>query len=99
MKYNQLVVCRAITDSLADLQSAVSKHFDIRIKCVDEYETIPNDEYLTVRRDVLFYIHDKDISSFAVKRFGMPGVFSWWEDALNNEGDIIPEDIKEKYAA
>ena len=88
--YKQLVVCRAVTDTLPGLEQAVSKHFDIRIRCVQAYETIPNQEYLTVRRDILFFIHQKDISSFAVKRFTMPGVFSWWEDALDNEGGVVP---------
>lgn len=47
------------------------------------------------RIDLLFKVHDEDISRFSVWRlqFGM----RWWEDVLANNSSIYSYEVKQKY--
>ena len=99
--FNQLCVLHGITDPLPELGRVISSEFGVRVKMEDSYYTLPDGETgAGGRRDVLFYIHDDDISKFAVARFGI-GV-RWWEDVLKNHryhGTIgqLPSWVVDKY--
>jgi hypothetical protein len=50
------------------------------------------------RSDVFFYIHDEDITKFAVPRLGL-GI-RWWEDVVhyNNNSHLYSKEILDKYS-
>tara|TARA_R110000824_G_scaffold205614_1_gene390530 strand:- start:165 stop:506 length:342 start_codon:yes stop_codon:yes gene_type:complete len=93
--YYQLCVVRAVTDKLSELAKILPKMFDCRFKMAEAYETLPGNDGEGGRRDVLFYVHGDDIGKFAVPRLEY-GI-SWWEDAVANEKEIIPNEILTKY--
>ena len=103
-KFTQLCVLRGVTveGKPEAFEAHILKEFGARIKFADEVTTLPD-----VRRgktvpgtggrlDILFYIHDDDISKFAIPRL-MAGI-SWWEDALSNGDDkIYTDELLAKY--
>ncbi len=73
-----------------------------RVKFAEEVETLPDVEDGRVvegtggRHDILFYIHQEDISKFAVPRLSM-GI-RWWEDVLGNgHSNWYTKTVLEKY--
>lgn len=92
-KFNQVCVMTATIvdkDKIADFEEFVKEHTGARIKYIDEILTLPslseNGEPIPEtgkRNDVLFYVHDDDIHSFAIKRFEL-GI-RWFEDVVNNQ--------------
>ena len=104
-KFNQLCVWTGtlLGDSTADdfVNFFKENGFDVKFEC--EYETLQDkDAYgdsvegTGGRHDILFYINDDDIPKFAIWRLSY-GI-RWWEDFLDNgHGDIVPQNILEKY--
>ncbi|MDD4779210.1 MAG: hypothetical protein PHT02_01210 [Tissierellia bacterium] len=86
--------------SIADFEEHMKNTFDVKIKFAEEVETngseARNEE--GGRHDLLFYIHDEDISKFAVKRLAY-GI-RWWEDVvLYNDGAYLyNQEILDKYS-
>jgi hypothetical protein len=89
-RYTQLCVLQGISDSIEDLKGLLHEQFEgMSFLMANEYETKDG------RRDVLFYVNDKDISRFAVQRFAV-GI-RWWEDVLGNKKNGVPKAMKELY--
>ena len=106
-KYNQLVVWQGTTlgdQDPKDLVSWFKKELLTRIKWCEQVVTLPdvkNGKKVSGtggRNDLLFYVHDDDISSFAIKRFQLGGC-SWWEDVVsyNDNSYLYPEEVLKKY--
>ena len=105
--YKQLCVWAGTTLGESDSQGLVDffqENFNTRIKFGDEVVTNPDiDSYGNEientggRSDLLFYVHNDDISHFATSRFEI-GV-RWWEDVVSyNEGSYLySKEILEKY--
>lgn len=86
-KFNQIVVWRGTivgNDKVKDFEKLM-KTEGFRVKYIKEIKTYSG------RNDILFYIHDEDISKFAVRRFKWD--MSWLEDALNNSPNIYSDEI------
>jgi len=88
----------------SDFEKWVAEEFDgTRAKFVEVVVTLPDRDEdgepvpdTGGRDDLLFYVHDEDISKFAVPRLEY-GI-RWWEDALANFGEeIYPSDALKKY--
>jgi len=106
-KFNQLCVwmgCVLGDNSVEDLVNFFQLQLDTRIQFAEEVVTNPDvDSYGNPipdtggRHDLLFYVHDDDISSFAIKRFNM-GI-RWWEDVVsyNDNSYLYSNEILEKY--
>lgn len=106
MLYEQLVVMQGCDFKEADKEvfyEVFKKHKFKKPKIVGVVETLPSrDECGNIipntggRKDLFFFINNKDINKFAVWRF----LYSmrWWEDIFyNHEENIYPDDFKEQY--
>lgn len=90
-------------ENIAAFESYMLDVMGVRIKYAEEVVTLPTltDGVREVgtggRTDVLFYVHDDDISKFAIKKLEY-GI-RWWEDVIkyNPHHNIYPNAIMEKY--
>ena len=104
-KFNQLCVWPATlvgVKKIKEFETFILKNLGARVKYVEEVKTLPDKDKLGNtkpgtgnRNDVLFYIHDEDISRFAIKRLAY-GI-RWWEDVLANNKNIYPNEVLKKY--
>jgi hypothetical protein len=100
-KFNQLCVWQNVTigeGSADDFASFMNTTFGARVKYMEEVLTLPTPgvEGTGGRSDLFFYIHDDDITKFAVPRLQY-GI-RWWEDVLGNGGGVLyTQDILDKY--
>jgi len=103
--YNQIVVWEGINLRERDIP-AFEKFFEKagfrKPKIIGIVETEPDVDSdgnpipgTGGRKDLLFYVNSKDIARFAIWR--LPYRMKWWEDVLNNQGEIYPTYIKLKY--
>ena len=81
-------------ESPESFEKYIRNELNSRVKFAERVYTLPdrNENGSIVngtgdRSDVLFYIHDEDISKFAVPRLAY-GI-RWWEDVFYNEGQGI----------
>lgn len=96
-KFSQLCVIRGlIVEDSEDFISFLTSEFECRFKFAESVTTIANNDGDGGRIDVLFYVHNDDITKFAVPRL-MYGI-SWWEDVLANaHGNLYSNEILSKY--
>lgn len=94
-QFNQLCVWPATIvgeDAIQEFNEFMKDEFGIRSKYECEIELSSG------RNDLLFFIHDEDITKFAVKRLQY-GI-RWWEDIFyNNQECEYPGHITRKYKA
>jgi hypothetical protein len=105
--YTQLCVWQGVvldgftTEEFVDW---MKEKFDARIKFECEIQTLPDldsngnpIEDTGGRNDVFFYVHQDDISHFALPR--LKAGIRWWEDVVgyNNNAYLYPKNILEKY--
>jgi len=107
-KYTQLVVWRGTTlggETSQELVKFFKKDLNTRIKFCEEVNTNPDKDEngnnisgTGGRTDLLFYVHNDDISSFAIKRLNLGGC-SWWEDVVkyNDGAYLYSQKILDKY--
>lgn len=91
-KFNQVAVWRATvvgTEKVQEFESWMKEEFGGEIKYIKELKTRPTENGSGGRNDVLFYVHDDIIESFAIKRFEFGGEISWLEDVLDNESSEL----------
>lgn len=98
-KFNQLCVWEA-TSLGEETKESFEKFFKengFEIKFAEEVETTIEYPDGTKRHDLLFYIHDDDISKFSVWRLRL-GI-RWWEDIVkyNDHSEYYNQDILYKY--
>ena len=105
--FNQLCVWQGTflgESSPQDLVDFFKEEMGTRIKFEQEVLTNPDlDEKGEIiegtgdRNDLLFYVHDEDITKFAVPRLKM-GI-RWWEDVIsyNDNSHLYSKEVIEKY--
>lgn len=102
--YKQLCVWpgTVLDDStVEDFEQFFLDELGVRVKYAEEVKTQPDpgETYETSgnRNDVLFWVHDEDVSKFAIPRLKMS--IRWWEDVVsyNNGSYLYSEDILNKY--
>jgi hypothetical protein len=105
--FNQLCVWQGTflgESSPQDLVDFFKEEMGTRIKFEQEVPTNPDlDEKGEIiegtggRNDLLFYVHDEDITKFAVPRLKM-GI-RWWEDVIsyNDNSHLYSKEVLEKY--
>ena len=101
----QLVVCRGTIvgeDKKHDFTDWM-KEQGFTVEYQEEFKTLPDVvdgkavEGTGGRNDLLFSIED-NLEKFAIWRLQFNGEMSWWEDYLDNGGNLIaPNSILEKY--
>jgi hypothetical protein len=88
----------------SEFESWMANQFNgVRIKMIEEVKTLPNYDCdgnpvpeTGNRNDLFFYVHDEDLTKFAVPR--LQAGIRWWEDVLGNGGGRLYEkSILEKY--
>ena len=105
--FNQLVVWQGTDLGDTDPKELVDffiDNLDTRIKWCEQVTTLPDVidgqkvEGTGGRFDLLFYVHNEDISKFALKRFQLDGC-RWWEDVVsyNNQAHLYSQEILDKY--
>ena len=106
-KFNQLCVWPATTLGDSKPQELVNffqQEFNTRIQFEQEVITNPDldkngDEIKDTggRTDLLFYVHDDDITSFAIPR--LQAGIRWWEDVVsyNDNSHLYSKEILDKY--
>lgn len=62
-------------------------------KLIKTFKTLPGEGGPGGRSDIIFDIADIDVSKLAVHPFHLNGLFSWGDDYLANNRDIIPEKV------
>ena len=95
-KYTQVVIWPGIIigkDKVQEFEEWMNEA-GFRVKYIKEFKTLPtpNEQDTGGRNDTLFYIHSEDIGKFAIWRLGRG--MRWIEDAIDNEPEIYPEDVK-----
>jgi hypothetical protein len=99
--FNQLCVWEGTVvgvDEVNEFEKFFKEDLGVRVKYSQEIETLPtpNVEGTGGRIDVFFYIHNEDVTKFAVKRLAL-GV-RWFEDVLSNGGiKLYPNELLSKY--
>jgi len=100
--FKQLCVWQGTTLGDATVDEFVNffkEELNVRVKFAEEVKTNGSKERGEEggRHDILFYIHDEDINTFAIKRFSF-GI-RWWEDVVSyNSGSYLySEDVLNKY--
>ena len=87
-------------DKSEEFEKFILENLGSRIKYIKEVKTLPDKDESGKdipetggRNDAFFYVHQEDISKFAVARlsYGM----RWIEDALDNNPYIYPKEVKE----
>lgn len=69
-----------------------------KVEYVCEYDTLPNIEDIENtggRHDALFSI-EGELGNLPIWRIRRGGDIKWYSDCVNNFGEIIPQDIKDK---
>jgi hypothetical protein len=98
--YQQLVVWEAMSvgaDKVKEFEKFILDELGTRIKYAEEVTTKADSRGPGGRNDIFFWIHQDDISKFAVKRFHY-GNLRWWEDVLENgNGHLYPIEVLERY--
>lgn len=101
--FKQLCVwegCTLEENTTKDFEDFFKDELDVRVQFAEVTITNGSEERNEEggRSDILFYIHDEDISKFALKRFEY-GI-RWWEDVVSyNDGAYrYDSDVLEKYA-
>ena len=96
--YKQLVIWRGTIVGEENIEDFEKFFHDegFSVKYATEFETLAGNGGEGGRKDVLFYVHGKDIQKFTMFRLKFEGM-SWWEDAIDNEGEIFPERILNEY--
>lgn len=107
-KFKQLCVMQGTVlgdNTPTDFENFIKEELDCRIKYECEVQTLPDlDEFGSPvkdtggRNDIFFYVHNDDITKFAIKRF--PLGIRWWEDVIKyNKGNkhLYTAEFKEKY--
>lgn len=87
-------------DEVEKFTAFMKDEVGVRVKYLEEYETLAGDGGEGGRNDALFSVHKDDIMKFALPS-KMMGI-RWWEDVRDNLErrdalGIIPEAILEKY--
>lgn len=106
-RFNQLAVWQGTTLGDADPKDFVQwfeDELNTRIQWCEAVTTLPDVkngrevEGTGGRSDLLFYVHDEDVTTFAVKRFHL-GHCSWWEDVVvtNDNSHLYSQEILDKY--
>ncbi|MFW6226417.1 MAG: hypothetical protein ACOC3V_05620 [bacterium] len=107
-KFNQLCVWSGTIleeDQYKEFVELFKDQMGVRVKVADVVTTNPDLDSdgnpvknTGGRSDVLFYVHDEDISKFSVKRLKY-GI-RWWEDVTkyNNQSHLYPKAILDKYS-
>jgi len=107
--YNQLCVWQGtlLGDSTPkDLENFFMSEMEVRVKYHTEVETLPdlNSSGAPVpetggRSDLFFYVHEEDVSKFAVPRLQM-GI-RWWEDVIkyNDNSHLYPKEFVQSHPA
>ena len=107
--YNQLCVWAGtlLGDSTPkDLEDFFMNEMGVRVKYHTEIETLPdlNSSGAPVpetggRSDLFFYVHEEDVSKFAVPRLQM-GI-RWWEDVIkyNDNSNLYPKEFVRNHPA
>lgn len=89
-----------------DLEDFFINESGVRVKYHTEIETLPdlNPSGVPVpdtggRSDLFFYVHDEDVSKFAVPRLQM-GI-RWWEDVIkyNDNSNLYPKEFVQSHPA
>tara|TARA_R100001163_G_C5047030_1_gene184240 strand:+ start:350 stop:703 length:354 start_codon:yes stop_codon:yes gene_type:complete len=107
--FNQLCVWQGITlseDQYEDFVEFFANELDTRIKLAEVVLTNPDlDEGEPVpetggRSDILFYVHDEDVTGFALKRLQLDGGVRWWEDVVsyNDNSHLYDQEVLDRYA-
>lgn len=96
-EFTQLVVWRGTVvgeDKVKDFTDWMLEN-GFTVKYAEEFETLPGDGGEGGRNDLLFYVASEDIPKFSLWRlqYGM----NWWEDYLDNSGEIVPDEVRERY--
>lgn len=98
--FNQVCVWPSTIVSECDVQKFeefFKEMFEVRVQFLEEYKTQPDRiDFICVygtggRSDVLFAIHDEDVSKFVTTRLSY-GI-RWLEDALDNSPEIYESRI------
>ena len=108
-KFEQLCVWQGVTlpeDQYEDFVKFFANELDTRVKIAEVVETNPDldDDGEPVpetggRSDILFYVHDEDVTAFALKRLQLNGVPRWWEDVVsyNDNSHLYDQEVLERY--
>lgn len=88
--FNQLCVWPATLvgeENIEKFENFFLTDLNVRVKFLTEIKTLPDldNDYNLIpetggRNDVFFYIHDEDITKFAIPRLNL-GI-KWWEDVI-----------------
>jgi hypothetical protein len=107
--FNQLCVWQGINlpkEEYEDFVAFFEDSLETRVKIAEVVFTNPDldDDGNPVpetggRSDILFYVHDEDITGFAVKRLQLDGAPRWWEDVVsyNNHFYLYDQDVLDRY--
>lgn len=87
-------------EAVKAFESFMKDEFGVRIKFDTEVKTLPDViegrevEGTGGRNDLLFYVHDEDISMFAVPR--LKAGIRWWEDVVkyNDNAHLYTEEFR-----
>jgi hypothetical protein len=91
-------------DEIQAFEDWFKNELNVRVKYLTEIKTNPdvdkagNPEPGTGgRNDLMFYVHDEDVSGFAVPRLSM-GI-RWWEDVIkyNDNSHLYPTEFIEQH--
>jgi hypothetical protein len=99
--FNQLCVWEGTivgADQINDFEAFFLEDLGVRVKYSQEIETLPTPDVDDTggRNDVFFYVHNEDVSKFAIKRLSL-GV-RWFEDVLSNGGvELYPTEFLNGY--
>ena len=95
-KFSQLVVWEGVNvppSQIEEFENWIQKEYNTRAKHYKQITTLAGLGGEGGRIDCLFWIHEDDISQFAVSRLARG--FRWWEDVLSNGGGVLyPEQLK-----
>ena len=102
-QFNQLCVMEGTLmpkGGARELEQFFEDEMGVNVCFETQVKTLPDNPECTEtggRNDIFFYIEDKDISKFAVKRLQM-GI-RWWEYVLGNgNGKLYSSEVLEKYS-
>ncbi len=88
-------------DSIEEFESVMEKEFGVRVKYAEEVITNPDPgetiEQSGGRTDLFFWLHDEDVSKWAIQRLQL-GI-RWWEDVIsyNDNSYLYPQEVIDKY--
>mgnify|MGYP003134041812 CR=1 FL=1 len=105
--FNQLCVWQGVTlpeNEYEEFTDFFASDLDTRIKLAEVVLTNPDlDEGEPIpetggRSDILFYVHDEDVATFALKRLQLGGI-RWWEDVVshNDNSHLYDQEVLDRY--